>query len=79
MAFTRPKVRKASETGSATNIISGLAVGMESTAGPVILLAFATFFAYQLGGLYGIAVAAIAMFSTTGVIVAMDSCGSHHR
>ena len=69
------KISKSSETGSATNIISGLAVGMESTAYPVILLAFATFFAFQLGGLYGIAIAAVAMLSTTGIIVAMDSYG----
>ena len=48
---------------------------MESTAYPVILLAFATFFAFQFAGLYGIAVAAVAMLSTTGVIVAMDTYG----
>ena len=69
------RVAKASITGSATNIISGLAVGMQSTALPVIVLVFATFFAFQLSGLYGIAVAAVAMLSVTGMIVAMDTYG----
>ena len=69
------KIAKASETGAATNIISGLAVGMESTAAPAILLAIATFASYGLAGLYGIAVAAVAMLSITGMIVAMDSFG----
>ncbi len=69
------KIAKASETGGATNIISGLAVGMESTAVPVIILVFATFFSFQLAGLYGIAIAAVAMLSITGVIVAMDTYG----
>jgi K(+)-stimulated pyrophosphate-energized sodium pump len=66
---------KASVTGSATNIISGLAVGMQSTAIPVLILVFATFLAYLLAGLYGIAVAAVAMLSVTGMIIAMDTYG----
>ena len=69
------RVARASETGGATNIISGLAVGMQSTAVPVLVLALATFLAFVLGGLYGIAVAAVAMLSVTGMIVAMDTYG----
>jgi K(+)-stimulated pyrophosphate-energized sodium pump len=69
------KIAEASETGSATNIISGLAVGMQSTALPVVVLVLATFVAFVLAGLYGIAVAAVAMLSVTGMIVAMDTYG----
>ncbi|MFW6348056.1 MAG: sodium-translocating pyrophosphatase [Cyclonatronaceae bacterium] len=69
------KIAKASETGSATNIISGLAVGMESTLVPTIILVLALFTSYALAGLYGIAVAAIAMLSVTGMIIAMDTYG----
>lgn len=69
------RIADASVTGSATNIISGLAVGMQSTALPVLVLVIATFIAFQLAGLYGIAIAAVAMLSVTGMIVAMDTYG----
>lgn len=69
------KIAEASETGSATNIISGLAVGMYSTALPVLVLVLAIFASFILAGLYGIAVAAVAMLSVTGMIVAMDTYG----
>ena len=69
------RIARASETGSATNIISGLAVGMQSTCVPVLMLAVAIYLSFLFAGLYGIAVAAVAMLSVTGMIVAMDTYG----
>ena len=69
------KIAQQSETGSATTIISGTAVGMMSTWIPVILICVGIFLAYKFSGLYGIALAAVGMLSTTGITVAVDAYG----
>ncbi|MDY3080207.1 MAG: sodium-translocating pyrophosphatase [Oscillospiraceae bacterium] len=69
------KIAQQSETGSATTIISGTAVGMMSTWIPVVLICVGIFLAYRFAGIYGIALAAVGMLSTTGITVAVDAYG----
>lgn len=69
------EIAKASQTGTATNIIVGLSTGMLSTTLPIIVIVIAILAAYKFAGLYGIALAAVGMLSTTGTTVAVDAYG----
>ena len=69
------QIAEQSETGTATNIIHGLAVGMESCAAPMVLIAFGTLTAHHLAGVYGIAIAAVGMLSTLGISLGVDAYG----
>lgn len=79
--FTSTKYRpvktiaKASETGHATNIIAGLAVGMRSTAPIVILISLGILISFWLGGIYGVAIATLSLLSLTGIVIAIDAYG----
>jgi K(+)-stimulated pyrophosphate-energized sodium pump len=68
-------IAKASETGHATNIIRGIGLGMQSTAYPVLLIAFGTIVSFWLAGIYGVALAVVSMLSISGIVVGVDAYG----
>jgi K(+)-stimulated pyrophosphate-energized sodium pump len=69
------KIAKASETGHATNIIAGLAIGQHATALPVAFIGLSILLSYHFAGLYGIAIAVMSMLSMAGIIISLDTFG----
>ncbi len=68
-------IASASNSGHATNVIMGLSIGMEATLLPILVIALAIFFSFMLAGLYGVAIASVAMLSVAGIIISINSFG----